>query len=46
LIAEKQGFPRSVGERGGSELRDEEEVLESQSGDGDMTTELSEVVRS
>ena len=44
LIAEKQGFFRSVDESGCGELGHEEEVLESKSGDSDVATELGEVV--
>jgi hypothetical protein len=43
LIAEKQEYLRSVSE-GSSELRNEEEVLESESGDSDMAAKFSEVV--
>jgi hypothetical protein len=44
LIAEKQGFLDSVSESGGSELRNEEEVLESESRECDVPAELGEVV--
>jgi transposase len=44
LIAEKQGFLVSVSESGAGELRDDEEVLERESGDGDMPAELGQVV--
>jgi hypothetical protein len=44
LIAEKQGYSRSVNESGTGELRDEEEMFESQSGDSDVATKLGEVV--
>jgi len=43
LIAEKQGFLRSVSENCG-ELRDEEEVLECESGDSDVAAKFGEVV--
>ena len=39
LIAEKQGFACSVCESGGSELRDEEQVLQRESGDCDVASD-------
>jgi thymidylate kinase len=44
LIAEKQGFSLSMSESSNGELRHKEEVLQSESSDCDMATELSEVV--
>jgi hypothetical protein len=44
LIAEKQGFLVSVSESGGSELRDEEKVLERKTCECNVTAELCEVV--
>jgi hypothetical protein len=44
LIAEKQEFLRSVCESGACELRDEEEVLEREASDGDVPSELGQVV--
>lgn len=44
LIAEKQEFAVSVSESCGGELRDEKEVLERESSDGDVSTEFGEVV--
>ena len=44
LIAEKQEYLRSISEGCSGELRNEEEVLESESGDCDMATQFGEVV--
>ena len=44
LIAEKQECLRSISEGGSCELGNEEEVLESESGDRNMATEFGEVV--
>ena len=44
LIAERQGYLRSVSESGGGELRNEEEVLQSETSDCDMATEVGQLV--
>jgi hypothetical protein len=44
LIAEKQGFVRSMSENGRGELRHEEEILQSETSDRDMATKIGEVV--
>jgi hypothetical protein len=44
LIAEKRGFLVSVSEGGGSELGNEEEVLERKTCERDVPSELGEVV--
>src|SRR6185369_15484626 len=44
LIAEKQGFAGSMGKCRSGELRNKEQVLEGQSGNCDVPTELGEVV--